>query len=286
MRQSPGRIVGLVQGTTRPTTELTPFMAELVQGIEVELGADGDAVYVATARHGSQERALWDSWISRDAVDCVIMVDAASDDDRLEVIGSLTVPVVLLGGPESRQDVWHVFVDNAEGTRAAAQTLIDLGHRRLARVSGPGQLLHTITRDAAFAQTCRDRGAEVVLREGDFSEESGRSSTGELLDAAKRPTAILCDSDLMAIGALRAAADRGLRVPEDLSVLTWDDTANARLADPPLGAVTIDLHELGRLVGRTARRAMDGEAPQLVRAPAPTVRLSGSVAAAPADGGA
>ncbi|MGY5765527.1 LacI family DNA-binding transcriptional regulator [Brachybacterium sp. DNPG3] len=273
-----------MHGTEEPVAELTPFLAELVLGIEEELGETGDAVYITAARRGDEERALWDAWIADGSVDAVIMTDASADDDRLDALASLPIPAVLLGGPEDRREVWHVVVDNAGGARAAARTLLDLGHRRLARLSGPRQLLHTITRDEAFVETCREGGAEVALREGDFSEESGRLAVRALLGSATPPTAVFCDSDLMALGALRACAERGLRVPADISILTWDDTANARLATPRLGAVTIDLHELGRLVGRAVRSAMDGEAPQLVRAPVPTVRRSGSVAEAPAAG--
>jgi DNA-binding LacI/PurR family transcriptional regulator len=197
---------------------------------------------------------------------------------RLAELVRLGVPAVLLGGPEQDTPITNVLVDNAEGARAAVRTLADLGHRVVARVSGPRDMLHCQARDAAFLQTCAELGVDATVVEGDYSEDFGREVTRELLTGRQVPTAVVYDNDLMAVGGLAVAKELGVEVPDQLSIIAWDDTAVARPANPPLSVVTVDVHGLGAIVDEAILKAMNGTPATTHQVPEPTIRLAGSTA--------
>lgn len=127
----------------------------------------------------------------------------------------------------------------------AVDYLTLMGHRHLARVSGPAGLHHSHERHAAFQRACEAHGAHATTVEGDYSEEAGRRCTRTLLGRAGPPTAIIYDNDVMALAGLGVVTELGLTVPGDLSVLAWDDSTLCRLSNPQLSAVTLDVHAMG-----------------------------------------
>ena len=217
--------------------------------------------------------------MANDHVDGIVMVDLRSGDPRLAELERLRTPAVLLGGPELQAPITNVLVDNAEGARAAVRALADLGHRDIARVSGPRDMVHCQARDEAFIATCAEREVSGQVIEGDYSEGSGREATRQLLTGSRVPSAVVYDNDLMAIGGLTVAKELGARVPDELSVIAWDDTAVARLAHPPLSVVTVDVHGLGTIVGEAILAVMDGAGVTTYQVPKPTIRLAQSTAA-------
>ena len=158
-----------------------------------------------------------------------------------------------------------VNVDDAGGARAAAQHLLDLGHRRIGIVTRSVDGTSGVITDLAPAQAghpqrermrgwlaaLRDAGVEpVVAIAPESSDDAVGDATRELLTAGNRPTALLCFSDVVALGAIAAAADLGLSVPDDLSVVGFDDTPAARRSSPSLTTVRQDVEEKGRAAAR------------------------------------
>jgi DNA-binding LacI/PurR family transcriptional regulator len=143
----------------------------------------------------------------------------------------------------------HVWIDNGGAMHESVAYLVGLGHRRLARVSGPAALAHTHTRTEAFLAECAARGATGTVVEGDYSEESGARATRSLLGRGNAPSAIIYDNDVMAVGGLAAAHEMQVDVPASLSLLAWDDSALCRLSRPALSAMSLDVHAMGALVG-------------------------------------
>jgi DNA-binding LacI/PurR family transcriptional regulator len=272
------RIAGLVLARPGRLLGMEPFMADVVQGIEEVFAGRRVSLLIEFAETIADEIGIWRRWAANDHVDGIVMVDLRATDPRLAELERLGVPAVLLGGPELRVPVTNVLVDNAEGARAAVRALADLGHRDIARVSGPRDMLHCQARDDAFMQTCAERDVRGRVVEGDYSEDSGREATRELLTGRRVPTAVVYDNDLMAIGGLAAAKDLGVGIPDQLSVIAWDDTAVARLAHPPLSVVTVDVHGLGTIVGEAILAVMDGGEVTTYQVPKPTIRLDRSTA--------
>ncbi|HSX96938.1 MAG TPA: substrate-binding domain-containing protein, partial [Streptomyces sp.] len=136
------------------------------------------------------------------------------------------------------------------------------GHRRIARVGGAGSLGHSALRTAAFARAAGPLEATRVRQVAtDFSGEAGARATRSLLaaPAADRPTALVYDNDIMAVAGLSVAAEMGLRVPADVSLLAWDDSQLCRLTRPTLSAMSHDVHGFGADVARTLFEVIAGE---------------------------
>lgn len=257
---------------------LEPFYADLLAGMEEELDAHGASVFVHVVPDLDAELVAYRRWAAEGLVDAVVVSDLVADDPREQECRDLGLPAVLLGGAPCAGR-WVVDYDNVTAMRTAVEFLVDLGHHRIGWVSGPQQYRHTRDRGEAFRAAVAAADAVGVQREGDYGEASGTARTAELLDLPEPPTAIVYDNDLMPLAGLREAARRGLRVPEDLSVLAWDDSANVRISHPPLSVVSRDVHELGALTAQVVLRAVAGGEPTTTRTPGVRVVPRASTAA-------
>lgn len=169
------------------------------------------------------------------------------------MLRDLRLPVVVAGEPT--HDNPAVRRDDVGSMRAALAHLVGLGHHRIARITGPGTLVHTRTRTAAMLAAAVD----AVVVEGDYSAESGARLTARLMSEPEPPTAIIYDNDLMAVAGLHAAKESGHRVPRDVSLIAWDDSSLCRLASPALTTMSLDVHSFGESVGDSVLRLINGE---------------------------
>ncbi|MFC4615106.1 LacI family DNA-binding transcriptional regulator [Cellulomonas algicola] len=241
--------VGLVLRQPTRLLGLEAFSMQLIAGIEESLSAEGRSLLLHIVGSLDAELATYRRWAEQHQVEAVVLHNLTVDDPRLDALAALGVPAVVVGGPSRDLPVANVFVDNAAEAHEAVDHLVALGHRRLARVTGPHDLAHTRTRTDAFVERCAALGVDGTVVEGDYGEASGAAATRDLLARDPRPTAIVFDNDVMAVAALDVARAAGLRVPADLSLLAWDDSPLARHAAPPLSAMAFDVHALGVQVG-------------------------------------
>ena len=170
------------------------------------------------------------------------------------------VPLVAVGCG-TRASVTSVAIDNAAGAAAATQHLLGLGHQTVYHVAGPLSCLDAKERVDGWRQALREAGAaEPAVLAGDWSASSGYELGGEL---ATEPglTAVFCGNDTMALGVIRALAERGLRVPGDVSVVGFDDVPEAGFYLPPLTTVRQDFGEVGRQALSTLVDRMSGAIP-------------------------
>lgn len=256
---------------------LEPFYADLLAGMEEELDAHGASVFVHVVPDLDAELVAYRRWAREGLVDAVVISDLVEDDPREQTCRELGLPSVLLGG-EPGDGRWVVDYDNDAAMRTAVQFLAELGHRRIGWVSGPQRYRHTQLRGTAFGEAVAAAGVTGVHREGDYGDASGAARTAELLALPEPPTAIVYDNDLMPLAGLREATRQGVRVPEDLSVLAWDDSAGVRISHPPLSVVSRDVHELGALTAEVLLRAVAGGPPGTTRTPGVRVVPRGSTA--------
>jgi LacI family transcriptional regulator len=158
------------------------------------------------------------------------------------------------------QGIPAVSAANASGARAATEHLLSLGHRRIGVITGPADWMASTERLNGYRSALAAAGVlpvpELVV-ESDFSIESGEEAAGVLLDLPERPTAIFGFNDNVAIGVLRAAAEHGLAVPDDLSVVGFDDSEQAGLVTPALTTVRQPLAEMGRMAVSLLLRLLD-----------------------------
>lgn len=233
------RAVGLVSLRSSAAFTVEVFRRELIAGIQTELSADGYGLALQLVADLDEESAVHRRWNAERRVDGVLLVDPRAGDQRLRVLDEIGLPYVVAGGSPELHGLWSDF-DGA--TQEVVEYLTGMGHRRLARVSGPVGMVHTERRDAAFRAT----GADVLIVAGDYTGASGAALTRELLRHDNPPTAILYDSDVMAIGGLGAAQELGLGVPADLSIVAFEDSPMCQVVGPPLTVLKRDIAGFGR----------------------------------------
>ena len=174
-----------------------------------------------------------------------------------------------------------MWTDDAASMRAAVAHLASLGHERIARVSGLGLLAHTHIRDDAFLADMSARGLEPVMLRTDYTPSEGARVTREALMSDARPTALIYDNDVMAVAALTVALELGLRVPEDVSIIAWDDSVLCEHTFPQLTALSHDVVAFGSHVARRLFDVVDGAEPQSFLDSTPTLVPRGSTGTAP-----
>jgi LacI family transcriptional regulator len=193
----------------------------------------------------------------------MIVVTSALSEGHLSAFRRRRVPVVVidpLNPPPA--DVVSVGATNWAGGRAAAEHLLDLGHRRIAYLGGPVAAECNQARLHGYMSALMSRGVEYsadLVIHGSFRTECGVEGLTKLLTLPERPTAIFAGNDAIAVGVLREARRRGIRVPEDLSLVGFDGTVLAEDSVPALTSVSQPLHDMGRAALRTVLRQAHGE---------------------------
>jgi LacI family transcriptional regulator len=231
---------------------------ELGIGIVVSIQADVAGSY---RRHSPTEWARRLATSGRKALITVTGSLTAAHVNALRAHGIPLVVVDPLHVPHAR--ITSVGSTNFSGGLAAGEHLLSLGHTLIGHAGGPTTAACSQARVAGLRSAVEAAGLtlpEGYVRFGEFVYESGFQGGGALLDLPRRPTAIFAGSDEMALGVIEAARVRGLRVPEDLSIVGFDDTQLAQMASPPLTTVRQPLHEMGAVAVRTALRLAAGEA--------------------------
>lgn len=222
-----------------------PWYVDLLAGLRLVLHEHGLRPLLADGR--SESDAV--NAMAGLRVEGLLLVGTPSDDTVSQVaeLGA-SVPVVIAGTREPRlPTIDGVANDDEVGARMATQHLLDLGHERIAHIMGEGAVGRI--RCAAFEETlsASRRPAQAVT--GDWTEATGYRVALQLLDHPDRPTAIFAANDLSAVGVLAAADELGLRVPEDLSVIGYDNTVFSRLRRLSLTTVDAHIDEVGRVAG-------------------------------------
>ncbi|MFE2752175.1 LacI family DNA-binding transcriptional regulator [Actinosynnema sp. NPDC059335] len=254
---SPTGSVGLVLARPARLLGAEPFFMEFIAGIEERLAEGDRSVLLHIVGTEDAEIAAYRRWAAGGVVDAVVVVNRTVDDHRPAMLREMGLPALYVGEPDELA-VPAVRTDDAGPVREALAYLLELGHRRIARVSGPNTLLHTRARTAALVEGCAEAGIEPVVVEGDYSEESGAKLTTALLNAPEPPTAILYDNDVMAVAGLSVAKELGVAVPDRLSLVAWDDSSLCRLASPALTTMSVDVHQFGVTVAESVLELIEG----------------------------
>jgi LacI family transcriptional regulator len=248
--------------------QLNAYHTEVLQGV-VEAAAEAGVAVVVSLRprgqrgSGANRPAPWARELAASGRQAAIVMTSELAAADLTALTRAPMPVVVidqLNLPSAR--VASVGSTNFAGGMLATRHLLDLGHRQIAYVGGPAAAACNQARMHGYRGAMEAGGAPVpdgYVRTGRFSYEHGIAGGAALLDLPAPPTAVFAGSDETALGVIEAARIRGLRIPDDLSVVGFDDTPVARLAAPPLTTVRQPLREMGAVAVRTALRLAAGE---------------------------
>lgn len=273
--------VGLVIDRPARTLGVEPFFQQLISGIQSELAAAHQALLFTVAEDQTAEIAMYRSWWAQRRVDGVFLVDLQIRDQRVSALESLHMPTVVIGPPDGAGSLPAVWQDDAVAARSVVAHLTGLGHRRIARVTGPTRFWHTKIRTDAFTEAVRDAGADGVCVEADYTGTRGAETTRRLLEQDEPPTAIFYDNDLMAVSGLATAQSMGVDVPSALSIVAWDDSPLCELVHPPLTALSRDIPAYGACAAQVLSEAMAGQDAGSREVPPSQLTVRASTAAPP-----
>ena len=232
-------IVALVPDITNP------FFSGVIRGIEKEAHANGYSVLLGDTQYEPGREEKYARMITERQADGLITLLPRMPKIRLPGRAPVVNACEYIVDPE----VTSVYVDNRKAAHGATQYLIALGHRRIACLAGRQGSPLSIDRLAGYKAALTEARIGVnnkLISLGDFSIESGGRAVDALFARREAFTAVFCASDEMAIGAMQAIRSRGLRVPEDISVIGFDDIHVSRYLDPPLTTVAQPQIEIGR----------------------------------------
>lgn len=233
------------------------FFSELIHGIDLTARREGFHILVSRSWEGRTEieeamRAM------RGRVDGVLLMSPDINADSLLNFPP-TLPVVLLCSPAKGPDADSVIIENFRGAGDMVKHLTSLGHTRIAIIKGASGNYDAAERLRGYRAALREAGVahdRALELDGDFTEAGGFAATIEILAVSPRPTAIFAANDSMAIGALSALRESGVRVPEDMAVAGFDDIPLARYMDPPLSSVRVPIADLGARAVETLLHAI------------------------------
>ncbi|MFI0218150.1 LacI family DNA-binding transcriptional regulator [Streptomyces lydicus] len=300
--------LGLVLARPAQTLGVESFFLQLVSGIQEVLSARKIALLFQVVEDLGTECALYRRWWAERRVDGVLVVDPRTEDPRPELLTALGLPAVVIGGPAAPAAVAShpdaaapavppsdaaaqpplatVWADDAKAMARILDHLYGLGHRRIVHVAGLPGLAHTERRIRSLRTEAALRGLDarhVRSVTTDYSDAEGAEATRRLLDAARPPTAIIYDNDVMAVAGTAVAAGRGIPVPAALSIVAWDDSALCRVTHPRLTALVRDTPGFGRLAAQELLAVLDGGPHRTVQGELPHLEARESTGPCPHD---
>ncbi len=258
----------------------SPFYGGALRGIEDQLDSAGySALFVSGHWNARQEARCIDTLRAR-RVDGVIVLTGRLSDAALSDVAE-SMPVVVTGRRFMAPRLYALDFDNFEGARLATHHLLLLGHRRIAFISGDARHPDSRARQRGYRAALEAAGQaydSALVMPGNYTEDSGRMAVERLIDSRERFSAIFAANDQMAYGARLALHHRKLRVPEDVSLVGFDDLASSVYTIPALTTVHHPIYELGQLAATAMLQLLAGETPQL-STPAPRLIARESTAA-------
>jgi len=257
---------GLVSGKSRVfgliVSEITnPFFPEIVQTFENLAVENNYEILLTSTVHDPKRMELSVRRMIERRVDGVAILTFGMEDSLIQHLRFRKVPLVFVDVGPDFPGVSNIRINYQSGIRQGVQHLAALGHRQIAFITGPLHLKSAQARRTAFEKSMEEIGlAPEMIVEGDHTMEGGMRLLTQLVRSETRPTAVMCSNDTTAIGVMREAYDQGIKVPQDLSLIGFDDIRLAQFIIPPLSTIRMSQTELARiafesLISETERQA-------------------------------
>jgi len=256
-------------GLILPDTQ-NPYFSEVTRGIEW-IAFENDYTVILCHSGYSMERELqYVNALRAQRVAGVIWIPATASLEPYNRLVKFGVPTVLLDRFIPGQKVTAVVADNLRGGYLATQYLIQLGHQRIGAISRPVDLSHSQGRIQGYLAALREAGLPIderLIVPGGYWLENGRKAFEQLMTLEDPPTALFAYNDIMAIGALRAAHQHGLKIPDDFSIIGFDNIPEADFTSPALTTISQPKFDMGRTGTELLLRLISGENPSVESLP-------------------
>jgi LacI family transcriptional regulator len=246
-------------------TDITnPFFTTIARGVEDTASQRGLSVIYCNTDESASEEIEHLNVLAQKQTDGVLLVPACLEPDSILFLQERQIPVVVLDRRIPNIQVDTVRCDSEGGAYALVCHLLELGHARVAVLSGPRTVSTAIDRVAGYRRAMQAAGpgaGEELVLHGEFNQASGYAMAQQALALNPRPTALFAANNFIAIGAYRALRDAGLRVPEDISLVTFDDLPAPLVMEPFLTVAGQPAYEMGRQATELLLARLGGEGP-------------------------
>jgi DNA-binding LacI/PurR family transcriptional regulator len=240
----------------RPAEELFVnfFFAEFIRGIATQAARSGYDLLMTTGASEKEELEAITRIVKGKRVDGVIILYSRPNDSIIHFLNKENFPFVLIGRNEEFPDTLCVDNDNIQAAYDATNHLISQGHQRIGFVSGPSNL--SVSRDRLEGYQKALRNANLPIHadwivEGEFLQESGYRAMSFIMNTPDRPTALVAIDDIVTFGVLRGLTELGYRVPQDLSLVSFNNLTLSELTSPPISSIDIGIYQLGYTASHT-----------------------------------
>jgi LacI family transcriptional regulator len=246
-------------------TDITnPFFTTIARGVEDTARAQGYAVMFCNTDESEAEEIEYVRMLIQRRVDGILLVPATDSSGSLQLLHKHGLPVVVLDRHVRSGQVDEVRTDSEAGAYLAIRHMIDLGHRRIAVLTGPADVSTSMDRVAGYRRALAEESLEPDSRYilfGEYNDASGFEMTQRILAARPRPTALFAANNFIAFGAIQALREAGLSIPEEMSIAVFDDLPQGWVFDPFLTVVSQPAYEIGRQATELMLERLTGEAP-------------------------
>lgn len=247
---------GLRSGKTKTIGLVIPdisnqFFAEISRKIEDKGYENGYSVILCNTDDDPYKEKNYIDVLLAKKVEGIIFISAGVESNYLEKTIEFNIPIVVVDRDIKENDYDIVLVDNSVGGFDATRYLIELGHRRIACIAGPSPITPSAQRVAGYKQALQEAGIQIdtnLIIPGDFHYESGDRAMRALLALPQPPTAVFACNDMMALGAFQAVNNQGMKIPEDISVIGFDNIPFSQTVYPTLTTMAQPIHEMADLV--------------------------------------
>ena len=245
-------------GSTKTIGLITPdisnlFFAEIARYIEDYGHAEGFSVILCNTDNQLGKESSYIQVLIDKQIDGIIFISSGDSTDNLKRLREANIPVVVTDRDVKDFPVDVVLVDNLTGGMLATEYLIKLGHTSIAHIAGPSTVTPSAQRTEGYRLAMKKNHLQIIpnyIFEGDFRIESGEQAMNNLLSQPVLPTAVFISNDMMAFGAVRVLYEHGLKIPDDISIVGYDDTLLTRSFLPPLTTIAQPMKEMAVLVTR------------------------------------
>ncbi|MBN8251196.1 LacI family DNA-binding transcriptional regulator [Priestia flexa] len=253
--------IGIVMPSSAGNVFQNPFFPEVLRGISTGAHEKKRAIYMSTGEAESEILREVMQMVQGRRVDGLILLYSKIDDPVLAYLKEQNIPFVVVGKPfKDSEYITYVDNDNFKAGKEATEYLIELGHNRIAFIGGSLDLVVTIDRLTGYDKAIQGAGipyrSEYVIHE-EFLQEGGKEAVCELLSLEERPTALVVADDLMALGVLNTLDEIGISVPEDMSIISFNNVLIAEMARPALTSIDINIFELGYQAVRSLTKKIE-----------------------------
>lgn len=237
------------------------FYAKIIKGVEKTLSKNGYYLNLyGTHANPEKEHQVFE-FLNTGFVDGIIVMAYHIEKSFVKWISSSDTPVVFIDYPYDH-DVYSVIVDNEEGGFKATEYLINLGHKKIVFIHGSKDSWDSDLRFKGYLKALEKYNIpfnESLVVRGDFTREGGYKAIKEILDSGEKFTAVFSANDHMALGAMKALKEKGLRIPEDISIIGFDNIEASALSNPPLTTIMQPIYQLGEMSAKILLRLLSGE---------------------------